>query len=344
MVAIDAASGSELWRISGADTQGYEGATLGAVGDRVVFATSRELVCLDRASGEALWRVPAPIVLRGPSGIAVSLVLSERAAYVADSTQLRAFRLANGEALWTTPVTINHHKAPDVFLAGGLVWAAAYDASVGKPAPAIGLDRVGVNGFDPETGKLVKQIDQTMVGPMGHDRCYRNRITTRYYINSVTGGSDFLGLDSAAEFPNPWIRSTCGVGPLPCNGLYYVGPPSCACCNSVMLNGMNAMAAEPKLVSSGRPVEVAEVARLEKGPAFGSVQDQGAAHQEDDWPTYRHDGARTGTTRNRVPAALVKRWETKLGTRVSAPVIAAGKVFVADVDGHAVCLGAAQVP
>jgi hypothetical protein len=78
---------------------------------------------------------------------------------------------------------------------------------------------MGVNGFDPETGKVVAQIDQTMTGPMGHDRCYRNRITTRYYINSVTGGSDFLDLQSPQEFPNPWIRSTCGIGPLPCNGL-----------------------------------------------------------------------------------------------------------------------------
>ncbi len=179
-----------------------------------------------------------------------------------------------------------------------------------------------------------------MTGPMGHDRCYRNRITTRYYINSVTGGSDFLGLDSAAEFPNPWIRSTCGIGPLPCNGLYYAGPPSCACCNSVMLNGLNALAAEPGLKSSAEPIQVETIARLEKGPAFEQIQNQKSQIQNvetGDWPAYRHDNARTGTTKNKVPAALAKRWETKLGTRVSAPVVAAGMVFAADVDGHAVC-------
>ncbi len=143
ILAIDAESGNELWKISGADTKGYEGATLGAIGDRVVFATSTELACLDRATGKALWRVPAPIVLRGPPGIAVSLVLSDSAAYLADSTQLRAFRLADGQTLWSTPVTVNHHKPPDVYVAGGLVWKAAYDASVGKPAPALGLDRMG---------------------------------------------------------------------------------------------------------------------------------------------------------------------------------------------------------
>jgi len=198
---------------------------------------------------------------------------------------------------------------------------------------------MGVNGFDPETGKLVKQIDQTMLGPMGHDRCYRNRITTRYYINTVTGGSDFLDLSSSAELPNPWIRSTCGIGPLPCNGLYYAGPPSCACCNSVMLNALNAMAAEPGLTKSDQPIKVGMEATLEKGPAFSAIANWNSPTSDSrgDWPTYRHDNARTGTTKNKVPAVLGKRWETKLGTRASAPVIATGMVFAADVEGHAVC-------
>jgi len=339
ILAIDADSGKQLWRISGADTRGYEGATLGVIGERVVFATSTQLVCLDRASGKSLWRVPAPIVLKGPAGIAASLVLSDRAAYLADSERLRAFRLADGRALWETPATINHHKPPDVFLANGLVWTQAYSGSTGRPAPELGLNRMGVSGFDPETGKLVKQIDQTMLGPMGHDRCYRNRITTRYYINTVTGGSDFLDLRSSAELPNPWIRSTCGIGPLPSGGLYYVGPPSCACCNSVMLNAMNALAAEPGLAKTDQPIKVDADGTLEKGPAFSGIPSlkSPTSVSRDDWPTYRHDNARTGSTKNKVPAVLGRRWETRLGARVSAPVIAAGMVFASDVDGHAVC-------
>ena len=155
----------------------------------------------------------------------------------------------------------------------------------------------------------------------------------------MTGGSDFLDLDSASECPNPWIRSTCGIGPLPSGGLYYVGPPSCACCNSVMLNGMNALSAEPGLTSPDQPIKVAMRATLERGPAFSEISRAKSqpAHSPDDWPTYRHDSARTGSTKNEVPAVLSKHWETRLGTRASAPVIAAGKVFAADVDGHAVC-------
>jgi outer membrane protein assembly factor BamB len=339
ILAVDADSGRVLWRVSAADTKGYEGGTLGVTGDRVLFSTSAALVCLDRATGKSMWRVPAPIVLKGPPGISVSLVLSDAAAYLADSERLRAFRLSDGKSLWQAPVTINHHKAPDVFVANGLVWTAAYSGSTGKPAPELGLNRMGVSGFDPETGKRVKQIDQTMLGPMGHDRCFRNRITTRYYINTVTGGSDFLDLDASTELPNPWIRSTCGIGPLPCNGLYYVGPPSCACCNSVMLNGMNAMAAEPGLTRSDRPIAVDAPAILEKGPAYTAdvrPPAPGAADAED-WPVYRHDNARTGATKSRIPAVLNRRWETRLGSRASAPIIAAGRVFAADVDGHTVC-------
>ncbi len=339
IVAIDVASGAELWRLSGADTAGYEGATLGVISDRVVYATAKDLVCVDRAGGKSLWRVPAPLVLKGPSGIAASLVLSNDAALLADSERLRAFRIDDGQALWEKPATINHHKPPDVFVAKDLVWAAAYDASTGRPAPQLGLPRMGVNGFDPITGDVVRQIDQAMVGPMGHDRCYRNRITTEYYINSVSGGSDFLGMSSGTESPNPWVRSTCGIGPLPCNGLYYAGPPACSCANGVMLNALNALAPEPGLSTSGSSVEVARQDLLEKGPAFSgaSALKSQALDAAVDWPAYRHDNTRSGTTKNKVPAVLTRLWETEIGTRVSAPVIAAGMVFAADVDGHSVC-------
>jgi len=68
-----------------------------------------------------------------------------------------------------------------------------------------------------------------------------------------------------------------------------------------------------------------------------------------DWPTYRHDAGRTGHTSAAAPEQLQPLWTAKLcasagshlggvreGARISAPVIAAGKVFVADVDAHAV--------
>lgn len=219
IVALEADSGRTLWQKSGGDTAGYQGASLAVRGPHAVYATAKDLVCLDRASGRQVWRAAAPITMgstglrSGSGGIGVSLVLSDDAVYLADSQILRAFSLKDGAELWRGKATLNHHKPPDVFLAAGVVWSDYY------------------NGHDPRTGKIVKTLSQKMAGPMGHDRCYRNRITERYYINTKTGGSDFLGLDAPSEFPNPWGRSTCGIGTLPCNGLLYCGPPACSCCN-----------------------------------------------------------------------------------------------------------------
>ncbi|HID23392.1 MAG TPA: hypothetical protein EYP14_13480, partial [Planctomycetaceae bacterium] len=206
IVAIEAQSGRELWRVGPAETAGYQGGSLAVSGEHVVYSTAEELVCLDRCSGGQRWRVSAPIVLRdriGIGGAGVSLVLSDTIAYLADSECVRAFALADGRELWRGKAVLNHHKPPDLFIAAGLVWSNYFD------------------GHDPRTGKIVRRLQQKMQGPMGHDRCYRNRLTERFYINSKTGGTDFLDLATGAEFPNPWVRSTCGVGYLPCNGLLY---------------------------------------------------------------------------------------------------------------------------
>lgn len=323
IVATETGSGRTLWQKSGDDTAGYQGGSLAVRGSYAVYSTAKDLVCLDQASGRQVWRVPAPIVLKdriGVGGVAASLVLSDNAAYLADSESIRAFTLKDGAMMWKGKATLNHHKPPDVFLAAGVVWSSYY------------------NGHDPLTGKVVKTLSQKMTGPMGHDRCYRNRITERYYINTKTGGSDFLGLETPGEFPNPWARSTCGIGHLPCNGLLYLGPPACSCCNWVMLNAMNALAPEPGLKSSAQPMKIEISPRLEKGAAYGDrIRDLKSEAREDDWPTYRHDGGRTGVTKAKAPAKLMRRWETKLATKASAPVIAAGKVFVADIDAHTVC-------
>jgi len=191
-------------------------------------------------------------------------------------------------------------------------------------------------GYDARTGELVRELKQDVIGPMIHDRCYRNRITARWYINSVTGGSDYLALDGSGEFPNHWARSTCGVGLLPCNGLLYLGPHACACYNTVALTAFNALASEPGLKSSGQPIPLKIEPRLAKGPAFA---DSGGIEQPagpGSWPTYRNDISRGGSTKAAVSAKLEPKWQAKLGPKISAPTVAEGKVFVANVDAHSV--------
>jgi outer membrane protein assembly factor BamB len=327
LVALQADSGRRLWEKSGSDTQGYQACSLAIRGQCAAYCTAEAVVCLDRTTGRQMWRVREKVSMpkgdRNTSGAGPTLVISENAVYVADAKTLMAYALQDGKKMWAGTSQLNYHKPPDVFLAAGAVWT-------GRTA--------GLEGYDPQTGKVLKTIPQAMTGPMGHDRCYRNRITDHFCINTKTGGSDFLRLDIGQEFPNPWVRGTCGMGVLPCNGLLYAPPPACSCCNWVMLNALNALAPEPGLKSSAQPIQVETTARLEKGPAYAVASNpQSPIPNPSDWPTYRHDAGRSGITKARVPAELKRHWEARLTTRASAPVIAAGKVFAADIDAHTIC-------
>ena len=86
----------------------------------------------------------------------------------------------------------------------------------------------------------IRTIDQQLSKPMGHDRCFRNFITERFFINSKTGGPDCMDFKTDTEYPAPFTRATCSMGPLPCNGLIYCGPYACQCHLPVGLHNFNA--------------------------------------------------------------------------------------------------------
>ncbi|MDP6627861.1 MAG: PQQ-binding-like beta-propeller repeat protein, partial [Methanopyri archaeon] len=55
-----------------------------------------------------------------------------------------------------------------------------------------------------------------------------------------------------------------------------------------------------------------------------------------EWPTYRHDAARSGRSVTAVPAELKQKWTARIGKNLTAPVIARGKLIAADKDTHRV--------
>jgi outer membrane protein assembly factor BamB len=78
-------------------------------------------------------------------------------------------------------------------------------------------------------------------------------------------------------------------------------------------------------------VKIERSVRLDKGPAYGeSVKSADAP-----WPTFRQDARRyAGTTTNVPLDGLKPLWKSQFKTRVSAPVIAEDKLFVAETDVH----------
>ncbi len=80
--------------------------------------------------------------------------------------------------------------------------------------------------------------------------------------------------------------------------------------------------------------------RLQKGAAYGMATElqppASSLQPSSDWPMYRHDTTRSGRTKTAVPAQLNEAWQADIGGRLSAPVVAGGKVFVASIDCHTV--------
>jgi len=320
IVAIAADSGAELWRIE--DIHSYTGCSLAVKGRHAVYQTSGCLFCINPKTGKEIWSIDKKI--EGGDGTeANTVVLSDSAVYAQEGKILCAYSFEDGTEKWRAPIAGNYEKSADLFLAAGAVWTG------GSKQPT---------SYDIQTGRNLTTIPQKMKGPMGHDRCYRNFITDRYYINSKTGGADFLDLASQKEFPNHWTRGTCGMGVLPCNGLLYAPPYSCQCSIGPMVNSFNAYSTERNLKSPDQPIKLERNRRLVKGPAFGTLKTQNSELKtNNDWPAYRRDGKRSGVTPAKVPAQLTPLWQARLRTTPSAPVIAEGKVFVADVDAHTVC-------
>ena len=209
--------GTRVWEKTIGKEGGYVGGTLAVKGTHLAYGTGSHVICCETATGRELWATqsaaypkgsatrprakrPAPRI-GSPTNTNPTLVLTEDMIYCSTVDAVRAFNLSDGRLAWTAKNVQNYMKGSDIFIADGLVWTGF------------------LTGHDPRPGEVKRRLTQIMHQPMGHDRCYRNRITETYFINSKTGGSDFVTLDGKGEFPGPWVRATCGLGPLPCNGL-----------------------------------------------------------------------------------------------------------------------------
>jgi len=334
IVAIDAKTGRELWRSGKIDR--YTGCTMALKGDKLVYQSAHGVFCLDARSGKENWAVEKEIAY-GVGNRPNTLVLSADAVYCEEGNNIYAYSLADGSDYWGKSIKARkgYQASTDLLIAADALWMCG---SCNNPRGTVLKKPVS---YDLETGDQMRIIDQILSKPMGHDRCFRNFITERFFINSKTGGPDCLDLISGAEYPAAFTRATCSMGPLPCNGLIYCGPYACQCHLPVGLHNFRAYYTdEESLTTKGQVVKVERSVRLEKGPAYGKSCESGDAP----WPTYRQDGRRYSGTAEKVPAKGLKSlWKTKFEAKITAPVIADGKVFIAETDAHVLhCLNAAN--
>ncbi|HLX62057.1 MAG TPA: PQQ-binding-like beta-propeller repeat protein [Planctomycetota bacterium] len=318
--AVDVATGNLLWKKQNAKIAPL---TLATDGKRVVFYDGEKIVGLDPKNGEQRWE-SAPEEKRklfefnyGPR-----LLLHDNVVLYAGGTgTMKSLNADTGKDLWTAPHSKSGYRSPeDLIVTGGLVWNA--------PTTSGGMSGA-FSGRDLLTGDVKSEFPPDIKTYWFHHRCYIAKATERFILPSRTG-IEFVDFNAKHWEINHWVRGACLYGVMPCNGLVYAGPHDCACYPETKLFGLNALA--PALTSAP-PKPMSDEQRLERGPAYADAVVEEDADAKD-WPTYRHDAARSGYTNQAVDENLEQNWEVKLGGRLSAPIVAAGKLFVAQIDRH----------
>jgi len=358
---IDLASGKLLWEagdytgvsVRGSPVQRVTQLTL-AVGPEGVFLVEEDAVVgLDCKTGDELWRVERPprpekkVVdgYRNDHTNLVTLVYHDGRVLFGqpreqdkkppwNTTQpshLLSIDAATGRVVWTKEIGSWEYGTPiGIYVVGGRIWVHAHPD---EPFTLLALD--------PADGKELRRIPTAAVFNSGHHhRCTRNKATERFLVTSRRG-VELTAFDDGSTQVNQWIRGECGYGMMPCNGLIYTTPHPCRCFIEEKLAGLYALAPggseEEGERRGGGEGEKEE--RLQRGPAFGRPTPNPQSPipvPSSEWPTYRHDPARSGATPAAVPAELKPLWKTEIGTGPSAPVVAGGRVFAAAVEEHRV--------
>ncbi len=324
IVAVEAETGNILWR------KDYSVAPLTLAADRkgVYFHDGEKAICLNRKSGEEVWR-SEPVARRSPTPVCFGprlLVYDDVVVFAGGTRSMTALSAETGGTLWTAKHPRSGHQSPeDLFVVDGLVWSGAI---------AGGRDSGIFAGLDPHTGEVKNKFPPDVQIYWFHHRCHPSKATDQYLLPSRTG-IEFVDFRTKHWITHHWVRGGCIYGIMPCNGLVYAPPHSCGCYLESKLYGFCALAGESP--TRQVPKGVSESDRLERGPAYGEpMKGPSASSREGEWPTYRHDSARSGFTEASVAANLEPSWQADLGGRLSSVVIAGGKVFLASIDTHTV--------
>jgi outer membrane protein assembly factor BamB len=332
LAAVDVRTQKQLWRKENVRVMPY---VLATQDGRIVYHNLEQLICLDARTGRQLWKVPYEI--GSTLGAVTTLVINDGVVLLngqgpsLDPGQKRkrgfyltAFSLENGKILW-------RHKGArglagactqptDLFAINGTVWCGG-----------------SLEGLDLRTGQVKQKVTiDKLISPGHHYRCFRSKATERYLIWPKRG-AEFVDLEGDNDMRNDWLRPPCFTGATPANGLFYVPPSQCFCYPGVLVFGFQAFEAKPP-----SEIKPATDADLQRGSAYGQVPDTGGASPSD-WPMYRYNGQRCGSTKTPVPVELRKRWEVKLPCQGTQPVIVGDRLWVVEKDAQCVrCLDAAS--
>ena len=323
LVAVNAKTDKVLWEKQIGQIRSL---ALAIDNGRIIHISGKKLIARSLKDGNELWSIQPKLTTPRTLLTVDDVVVMQGGKLVA------AYDAKNGKLLWekNKVPSIGGGEGDDLFVIDGLVWRGIVSVNDdGKPVKK--SPNALMIGWELRSGEEKKRIlVNRLRSPEHHHRCYRNKATSRFLISSYEG-AEFLDFQADDHSQNNWLRGACKYGMVPCNGMLYVPPDQCFCQPGAKVLGFTAVKAAP----AAAPKEVEDNRRLEKGPAYGAVT-KIQSDPKNDWPTYRHDPARGGTTTSSTPANVAIKWRAKLEGKLTAPVAAAGMVFVARPDAHTI--------
>jgi outer membrane protein assembly factor BamB len=296
--------------------------TLTVGNDCVAYHSETSVVCRDIANGDERWRVTLTEKGWEKNETPSLIIYKDTLVYSGGTQNIQGFALADGRELWRDTVMEGcRYVGRNLFVIDDTVWTAEVNSGRTKD--------VLIKGRHYRTGATVSEFksdEKPYIFP--HHRCYPDKATCNYLLTGRTG-IEFVDLKNQHVINHHWVRGECLSGIVPANGLVYSAPVPCACYTEAKMIGYTALSAVS--AESLKPARIPP--RLEKGPAFGQFQSTDQ-HAGEAWPTYRHDVRRSGSASTSLAGTMTQEWRSTLGGKLSAPVVAEGKVFVSAIDDH----------
>ena len=312
LVAIDLESKDLLWHYRDEEFLDARGVCMS--GDRIYcFSPERFLMCVDAASGDRLWRNSDDELLGaiGPNS---------RAQHYVTGYATTCYMKCNNEYL---------------FFAGPqrekMVVASTKDGSFAWSYPHGNLQLVlrddAIYAAGPKTTgvRLDYATGQQLSTLPTRRACTRATGCADSIFYRTSGGTVRVMTEkNTAEHISP-MRPPCQDGVIVSNGHLYWGPWMCGC--QLSLYGHIALAP----AGEQTPPDWSDA-------LWSSGSDstpQPLAMQEHDWPSYRGGNARHDRTAQTIPTTPDVAWKVPIteGELPTAPVTAAGRVFIADRTG-----------
>ena len=295
-----------------------------------------------------------------------------------DGGTMSARDAATGKTRWTTRTGGGAMRGHDVFIARGLAWHAAsggivgYDLKTGDPAQTIDPSSVQSRGHHLRCYRskateryLITQFRGAEFVSLTDEAHSQNdwvRGACRYGLMPGNGmlytpphqcfcypGAMMTGLNAFTTAPDADLKA---IGRRPAADRLERGPAY----GAEVLNRQSQIShlrsqisnLGPQISNLGSQISNlgSQISNLR--PQISNLKSEisnlkSQIADESDWPMYRHDARRTGATACEVPVEVAPQWQVELGGRLTPPVAAGGRLYVAAIDRHTVyALGAAD--